>query len=553
MAVVDLGKLRFDWKGDFDPSKSYEARDVVRHNGDIHIFTRNHSAGSWNPSDADVMLVSADVVTTEGDLTTANNSGLIERLPIGYDHTAEWSGNKLLGSVSTVPTPETVTKAVTIADNQFYVDGASSPVVDVFRKDTLVFDLSSATVAGHAFELSSIKNGIHGGNTNTHVSTVSDGSTTFLQVSSPVVALTPGGMPVTALRTIYTYYPDSTTTPAYMGAEYAYVWVQGTLTFDSTVSASLTTTTVEGREVLCVNGRPAYQFVAEPSHTTVAGHSDSNWAAFTAAGATTKTAMGTAGLPSFIYNTGVVRTGTQGSADAKITINTTAGTTRFYYFDNTLVETAGGNTVEPESHPESAKLAWETPRVVQTAYNSLNRIAYFNAGNALAGTTWYDLDWTFENGSEWTSSSAFRPSIKVRQNGTVLRHTMSIHMGWNYSAYHQFGRILRSEDGGATWTRPSCLVNTYASGSTSADFGAYVYTTNSATYAYTGEQVALSFVDTDAVQGKTYIYKIQAMTTTACSISFNFQHQVNGNNYSRIGTSNWQIDEIVVDQSVKEQ
>ena len=73
MAVVDLGKLRFDWKGDFDPSKSYEARDVVRYNGDIHIFTRNHSAGSWNPSDADVMLVSADVVTTEGDLTTANN------------------------------------------------------------------------------------------------------------------------------------------------------------------------------------------------------------------------------------------------------------------------------------------------------------------------------------------------------------------------------------------------------------------------------------------------------------------------------------------------
>ena len=285
----------------------------------------------------------------------------------------------------------------------------------------------------------------------------------------------------------------------------------------------------------------------------MAGHSDSNWAAFTAAGATTKTAMGTAGLPSFIYNTGVVRTGTQGSADAKITINTTAGTNRFYYFDNTLVETAGGNTVEPESHPESAKLAWETPRVVQTAYRTLNKLAYFNSGSALGGLTWYDLNQTYENNSVWTVGTPFRPSIKVRQNGTVLRHTMSIHMGWNYGSFHQFGRILRSEDGGSTWTRPSCLVNIYSSGSQSADFGAYVYTTNAGTYSYQGEQVALSFVDTDAVQGKTYIYKIQALTTSSCAISFNWQFQVNGNNYSRIGTSHWQIDEIVVDQSVKEQ
>ena len=254
----------------------------------------------------------------------------------------------------------------------------------------------------------------------------------------------------------------------------------------------------------------------------------------------------------FIYNTGVVRTGTQGSAGSKITISTTASTNRFYYFDNTLVDTAGGNAVEPESHPESAKLAWETPRVVQTAYRTLNAIAYFNSGSALAASTWYDLNQTYTN-SVWTVGVPFRPSIKVRQNGTVLRHTISVHMGWNYSSYHQFGRILRSEDGGSTWTRPSCLVNIYSSGSTSADFGVYCYTSNAATYAYAGEQVALSFVDTDAVQGKTYIYKVQAMTTSASVISVNWQHQSNGNNYSRIGTSHWQIDEIVVDQSVKEQ
>lgn len=547
MAVVDLGKLRFDWRGDFDPSKAYEARDVVRFQGDIYIFTRDHAAGSWNPSDADVMLVGSDVVQSEGDLITANSSGLPTRLPVGYDHTAEWDGVKVLQSVSTVPTPEVVDKAVTFSNGQFYIDGASSPVVDVYRKDTLVFDLSDSTMADHAFELSTIANGIHGGNANTHVSTVSDGTTTFLQVSSPVVELTPGGASVTALRTLYTYYPDSTTTPSYSGVEYPYVYVQGTLTFDSTVSASLTTTTVEGREVLCVNGRPAYTFVAEVDHTTVGGHSDPNWAAFTSAGATTKTALGTAGAPSFIYNTGVTRSGTQGSAGASITVVTTATTSRFFYFDNTLVEAAGGNHVEPEPYQETAALAWETPRVVQTTYNSLNKIAYFNSGASLVAFTWYDLNQSYENNTTWTVTNPFRPQIKVKQAGTVLRHTLSLHMGWNYGSYHQFGRILRSEDNGATWTRPSTLVNIYTSGAQSADFGAYTYTTNGATFCYQGEQRSLSFIDTDAVQGKTYIYKIQALTTSACAISFNWQFQVNGNNYARIGTSNWQIDEVIID------
>ena len=547
MAVVDLGKLRFDWRGDFDPSKSYEARDVVRYQGDIYIFTRDHVVGSWNPSDADVMLVSADVVQNEGDLITGNDSGLSTRLPIGYDHVAEWDGTKVLKSVSTVPTPATVSKTVTFSNGQFYVDSASSPVVDVYRKDTLVFDLANSTLVGHVFELSSIANGIHGGNANTHVSTVSDGTTTFLQVSSPVVELTPGGASVTALRTLYTYYPDSTTTPSYAGAEYPYVYVQGTLTFDSTVSASLTTTTVEGREVLCVNGRPAYTFAAEANHTTVGGHSDPNWAAFTASGTTTKTALGTAGAPSFVFNTGVTRTGTQGSAGASITMTTSPATSRVYYFDNTLVDTAGGNHIEPTSHQETAALSWETPRVVQTTYRTLDKLAYFNGGVALPALTWCDLSQTYENNSTWTNTTRFRPIIKVKQSGTVLRHTLNIHMGWNQGSFHQFGRILRSEDNGGTWTRPSTLVSLYTSGSQSADFGSYVYTTNGATYSYQGEQLSFSFIDNDAVQGKTYIYKLQALTTAACAISFNWQHQVNGNNYSRIGVSHWMIDEIVAD------
>ena len=35
MAVVDLGKLRFDWKGDFSDTTPYEERDVVRYQGGI--------------------------------------------------------------------------------------------------------------------------------------------------------------------------------------------------------------------------------------------------------------------------------------------------------------------------------------------------------------------------------------------------------------------------------------------------------------------------------------------------------------------------------------
>ena len=112
MAVVDLGKLRFDWRGDFSPSVAYEDRDVVRYQGDIYIFTATHAIGGWNPSEASLMLVSADVTQEEGDIIIADASGLQTRLPVVYDH-ANAKG-KVLTSVSTTPTAATVTKEITI-------------------------------------------------------------------------------------------------------------------------------------------------------------------------------------------------------------------------------------------------------------------------------------------------------------------------------------------------------------------------------------------------------------------------------------------------------
>jgi len=117
MAVVDLGKLRFDWKGDFDVATAYEERDVVRYQGDIYFFTANH-LGPWNPSNADVMLTGIDVIESQGDLITGDASGNNARLAVDYnfanDSGSTRAGKKLLASSSTVPLPASVTKYLTV-------------------------------------------------------------------------------------------------------------------------------------------------------------------------------------------------------------------------------------------------------------------------------------------------------------------------------------------------------------------------------------------------------------------------------------------------------
>lgn len=83
MARIDLGKVKFKWRGDFDTLVAYEADDVVRYAGNVYVFIADHPAGAWTPSHVELMINGQSPVTTQGDLIQGDSSGAEVRLPIG--------------------------------------------------------------------------------------------------------------------------------------------------------------------------------------------------------------------------------------------------------------------------------------------------------------------------------------------------------------------------------------------------------------------------------------------------------------------------------------
>ena len=46
MAQIDLGKLKFNWRGDWISSSSYEIDDVVYCNGSAYVAVQNNTASN---------------------------------------------------------------------------------------------------------------------------------------------------------------------------------------------------------------------------------------------------------------------------------------------------------------------------------------------------------------------------------------------------------------------------------------------------------------------------------------------------------------------------
>lgn len=85
--TVDLGKIKFNWRGSYDATSSYVKDDVVEYGGSSWVATNDSSAiAPTNPSPVwDLMALGGDPVATmtnQGDLLVRGASGL-ERLPIG--------------------------------------------------------------------------------------------------------------------------------------------------------------------------------------------------------------------------------------------------------------------------------------------------------------------------------------------------------------------------------------------------------------------------------------------------------------------------------------
>ena len=677
MAVVDLGKLRFDWKGVFNDQTPYEARDIVRYNGDIYYFHRFH-LGPWNASDADVMLTSVDVIQSEGDLITGDASGNNVRLPVEYNFAGDTgstrTGSKLRASQSTVSLPTSVTKYLTYSDggiyfdasattsttyvvtvaqdagtNKFNLDGVVAPAITMVRGhtytfdvsdpsnashplrikvdgaggatyssgistngtegtagatvtfvvpgnapdglryyctvhgdamgnaitvsggatltteylpnefDTAVFDTSDASLTGHKARLSTLPNGIHGGQSNTYVSSVTDNNgNTYLQVSSSLGGTNGGGEPSVKQRALYSYVNDSGFTPTYTGTSYPYVYVIGTLTVDPSVTATITQNTLSnGYEVLLVNGRPAYQYTGD-DFETLTGLVGGSWLAFDNSGATTSTAFGTAASYSHAYNTAVTYTGTQGTANSNVTWVIPENAPTVYLYDKTETNPFNTVTVNPTAKAQTATLAYVAngARVLQHVHVRENNLGRTNNGSRLTANVWYDMNSIYLNNSAWTVMDRLRPELTVlapagQQSGFM--HWINLHVGWDAGSYHQGGRVVRqySSDGGATWSAYEQVIenrNPYSNGQRmDVDFGVYSYTTNGAVYAYQGEQVQFSFLDRQIEAGKMYRYKLQYKGLNNTPLIFlNWSPSYASQTYARTGNSEWNVQEVLL-------
>lgn len=674
MAVVDLGKLRFDWKGDFDVATAYEERDVVRYQGDIYFFTTNH-LGPWNPSNADVMLTGIDVIESQGDLITGDASGNNTRLAIDYnfanDSGSTRAGKKLLASSSTVPLPASVTKYLTVntgglylgaaaatsttyvvtvaqdaGTNKFHLDGTAAPALTLVRGNTYVFDMSDATnsghplvfkvdggaaytngvttsgtagtanatvtfvvpqsapddlryycsvhgdpmgnsatitggtailteyepfeqdtvvfntedtsLSGHKVRFSEIPNGVHGGQANTHVSYMQDSAgNKYLSVTSNVAGSTNGGTAVTKQRALYSYVNDSGFSPTFTGTTYPYVLVTGTVTADSDITATISQNTLtDGTEILLINGRPAYQHTGD-TIDTIAGMGGT-WVAFNETGATTSTAFTTISAYGHAYTTGLTYTGTEGTTGANVSWAVPAASPTVYLYDAVETNEFTSLEVDPQAHPQTASLSYVTngARLLQHVHVRENNLMYVNAGSRLSNNVWYDIDRYYDNNSAWVAGDRIRPqitSLAAAGEASGFMHYINVHVGWDYGSYHQGGRVMRrySSDGGSTWSAWETPIenrNPYSAGArTDVDFGAYVYTSNGATYSYQGEQVQFNFLDRQIVSGRMYQYKLQFKGLNNTPLVYlNWQPNVYNQNYSRTGNSEWNVQEVLL-------
>ena len=84
--TIDLGKVKFNWRGTYDPSASYSSDDVVHYGGSAWVAVNTVTGlAPGATADWEMMALGGDplsTMTTPGDLLVRGVTGL-ERLPIG--------------------------------------------------------------------------------------------------------------------------------------------------------------------------------------------------------------------------------------------------------------------------------------------------------------------------------------------------------------------------------------------------------------------------------------------------------------------------------------
>ncbi len=94
--LIDLGKLRFYWAGDYNSATVYEVNDVVKYGGNVYVYTNTLSVAGNLPTDTDYWALMISGLKFEGEYNNATSYQVGDGVAYGgivYICVADSTGN----------------------------------------------------------------------------------------------------------------------------------------------------------------------------------------------------------------------------------------------------------------------------------------------------------------------------------------------------------------------------------------------------------------------------------------------------------------------------
>ena len=94
--VIDLGKLRFYWAGEYNSSTVYEVNDVVKYGGNVYVYTYTLSEANHTPTDTDYWALMISGLKFEGEYANGTTYQVGDGVAYGgivYIAIADTTGN----------------------------------------------------------------------------------------------------------------------------------------------------------------------------------------------------------------------------------------------------------------------------------------------------------------------------------------------------------------------------------------------------------------------------------------------------------------------------
>ena len=81
--IIDLGKFRFNWMGDFDIATEYERNDTVKYGGNVYVYTLNAASTGNLPTDTDFWALMLEGFNFRGEWSSVASYELSDLVTYG--------------------------------------------------------------------------------------------------------------------------------------------------------------------------------------------------------------------------------------------------------------------------------------------------------------------------------------------------------------------------------------------------------------------------------------------------------------------------------------